>query len=76
MFNVQTVLRMAKKSKIVPETPEQFALNHVKCAGCGEWCHIHEAWLNKDNKEQYHYLCLPNEYREKLKKGVYNAEAK
>ncbi len=59
---------MAKKTKKVAETPEQFASTHVKCAKCQEWAHIHEAWLNPADKEHYHYLCLPKEYREKLKR--------
>jgi hypothetical protein len=67
---------MAKKSKKPIETPEQFAMNHVQCAKCGEWAHVHEAWHNKEDNKQYHYLCLPNEYREKLKNDLYKGDNK
>ncbi len=67
---------MAKKTKKPVETPEQFALTHVKCAGCTEWVHIKEMWVNPENKEYYHYLCLPKEYRNKLKDDLYKGDNK
>lgn len=67
---------MARKKKEIAETEEQFLNTHTKCTKCGEWVHIHEVWTNPGDKRQYHYLCLPNDYREKLKNDLYKGDNK
>lgn len=67
---------MARKKKEIPETEEQFLKTHTKCAGCGEWVNVQEMWVNPEDNGQYHYLCLPNEYREKLKNDLYKGDNK
>lgn len=67
---------MTRKKTPPKETPEQFALTHVKCAKCAEWVHVHEMWYNPEDKKQYHYLCLPKSYREKLKAALYKGDNK